>query len=149
MSISFALSGGPLWSLEYYNDTCEKSAVVFKAKVVEKKKYYLDNGKRMDLSKKEEVFKYLKNGGKLTTIYTTATLQVTSLKKGDSLKLGQKIQISWQDPSGSLCPHAENGSLDGKERKWYSSGKTYKILPEKIYKKQGDKYLLDKTKTNH
>ncbi len=58
MSISFALSGGPLWSLEYYNDTCEKSAVVFKAKVVEKKKYYLDNGKRMDLSKKEEVFNH-------------------------------------------------------------------------------------------
>jgi len=141
---AFAYGGAQIWTRETYDRAFEDSSVVFKAKVVEQKRQYFHDGKKIDVPEKGNISEYFKDGGKLPIIHTTIVLEVTSIGKGDSLKVGQRVTVSWKDSAFVLCPHAENESLSGEEREWRDVGETYKIFPDKLYKQEGGKYVEDK-----
>jgi hypothetical protein len=143
-SLTFAYGGGVLWTRQVYEQAYQESTVVFKARVIEQKRQYFHDGKKIDVPERSSISEYFKEGGKLPKIHTTVVLEITSVEKGDSLKVGQKVSVNWKDSAFILCPHPENVSLRGEEKKWHDVGQTYKIFPDKLYKLEGDNYVEDK-----
>jgi hypothetical protein len=135
-------AGARIWTREVYDETIQNSSIVFNAKVVEQSREYFHNGKKIDVPERGDISKYFESGKEMPVVHTKITLEITSVDKGDSYKVGEKIEVNWKDSAFVLCPHTENESLNGKERKWHDVGNTYKILPEALHKKVGDIYVL-------
>lgn len=138
-----APGGVLLWTRESYEKAIQDSSVVFNAKVVDQSQQYYHEGKKIDVPDRGNISRYFEEGKELPVVHTTVTLEITAVEKGDSLKVGQRIEVAWKDTAFVMCPHPENTSLGGKERKWRDVGDTYKILPETLHKKEGDRYIED------
>ena len=136
-------AGIQLWTRESYEKAIKDSSVVFNAKVVEQTQQYFHKGKKIEVPDRGELSKYFGAEKELPVVHTKVTLQVTSIQKGDSLKVGQRIEVTWKDSAFVMCPHPENASLSGKEREWRKVGETFKILPKTLHKKVGDGYVID------
>jgi len=136
-------AGVVLWTRESYEKAIQESSVVFKAKVVAQSQQYFHKGKKIDVPTRGNLSQYFEAGKELPVVHTKVTLEVTSIEKGDSLKVGQQLEVTWKDTAFVMCPHPENASLGGKEREWREVGDTFKLLPETLYKKVGDRYVKD------
>ena len=125
-----ASAGVLLWTRESYEKAIAESSHVFKAKVIAQSQQYFHKGKKVATPSRDEISKYIEVEKKLPVVHTKVTLQITSLQKGVSLEVGQRIEVEWKDLAFSMCPHEENDSLSGEERKWRKVGETFRILPE-------------------
>lgn len=141
--IGLASGGGQLWTRQSYEEAIQESHEVFRAKVVAQSQRHLVDGKAVEAPKRDDLMKLIEEGRKVPTIHTHITLQITSIQKGSSFRVGQRIEVSWKDAAFVMCPHAENQALNGKERQWRSVGETFKILPQTLFKKVGDQYVRD------
>lgn len=141
--IGLASGGGQLWTRQSYEEAIQESREVFRAKVVAQSQRHLVDGKAVEAPKRDDLMKLIEEGRKVPTIHTHITLQITSIQKGSSFRVGQRIDAQWKDAAFVMCPHAENEALNGKERQWRSVGETFKILPQTLFKKVGDQYVKD------